>query len=61
MKSKLFAKLEEAIEKFVNENDEERDFYIYDSQIEDMAKAAAAIYDATEKGQKFADNQKEAQ
>ena len=57
MKNALLAKLEKSIEKFIEEDDD-RDFFIYDSQIEDMAKAAAGIYDAAEKAQRFADSQK---
>lgn len=58
MKTELLAKLEKVIEEFINENDDDRNFYIYESQVEDMAKAAAGIYDATEKAQKIADSQK---
>lgn len=58
MKIELLAKLEKAIEKFIEDNDDDRDFYIYESQVKDMAKAASAVYDATEKGQKFAYDQK---
>ena len=54
LKTELLAKLEQAIDRFIEENNEDRNFYIYDTQVKDMANAAAAVYDASEKGQAFA-------
>lgn len=56
MKTEQLAKLEKAIDKFLTDG-EARDFYVYDEMAADMARAAAAVYDATERAQTFAKEQ----
>jgi len=57
MKTGLYATLEKAIERWLNdhcEDDEWPDSYIYEDQSKDMAKAVELVFDANVKGQKFA-------
>jgi hypothetical protein len=57
MKTELRAKLERVLQKFIDEDDY-RNFYVYETMIEDMARAVSLVYDAAEKGQLFAEKQK---
>jgi hypothetical protein len=59
MKAKYVASLEAAIQKWADENSEELASegdacWWYPGMVSDMATAAAAIYDASSKGQDFA-------
>jgi len=57
MKAMTFAKLVEAIEEVLAEEDDDREGYIYDELAEEMAKAARLVYDACLDGQRFAKDQ----
>lgn len=56
MDSRLFVELEGAIQKWMDkafEADRWPNTYAYEDQVGDMAKAAALVFDASVKGQKF--------
>lgn len=58
MKASLLASLEETIQNWMDTNctdDNWPDCWVYDDLAEDMTKAAAAIMDACEKGQRSAE------
>ena len=60
MNTKLLADLEQAISDWVERNceqDEWPDRYFYQDQHVDMAGAAARVFDASCKGQEFAENE----
>jgi hypothetical protein len=60
MKSRLLATLQDAIQTWANNECEAADWpslWMYDALVVDMAKAAAAIFDATIASQEFAKEQ----
>ena len=59
MKAALLAGLEEAIDKWMDAHCEDDDWpqaYVYQGEAADMAQAAALVFDASAKGQEFAEN-----
>ena len=59
MNTRLLAELEKAIEVWMNENCEADDWpnaYVYDDEAKDMAKAASLVFDASVRGQAFAED-----
>jgi hypothetical protein len=60
MKPKHFASLVAVLEKWLDSTtagDDLTSQYIYNDLAEDMAKASALVFDASEKGQEFHENQ----
>jgi len=57
MNTRLKFELESAINKWMDDNCEAGDWpsgFVYESEIVDMANAAALVFDASNKGQSFA-------
>jgi hypothetical protein len=59
MKPRTFANMVECLEDIIAEENEDRDGTVYQSLAEDMAKAAALVYDACLKGQSYAESETE--
>lgn len=60
MRTSLKLKLEQAIDKWMQDNcddDDWPDMYVYGDLYVDMATAAEQVFDSSHKGQKFADNE----
>lgn len=54
MKNELMLIIEDQMQSFLEETSEQRDQLCYENLAEDMAKAAALVYDSCMAGQKFA-------
>lgn len=59
MKARTFANMVEVLNDIIGEENDERDGVVYESLAEDMAKAAALVYDASLKAQSYAENETE--
>lgn len=59
MKSRTFANMVEVLEDIIGAENEDRDGIVYLSLAEDMARAAALVYDSCLKGQSYAKDESE--
>lgn len=59
MKARTFANMVEVLTDIIGEEDDDREGVVYESLAEDMAKAAALVYDASLKGQSYAQDETE--
>lgn len=59
MKPRTFANMVECLQEIICEENEDRTAMVYGTLAEDMAKAAALVYDSCLKGQSYAESETE--